>query len=797
MASAEASVRAGLHQVMSDRGLYERARVALRESLTKVSFQGSLSPSSCSQFRTALVQSASGESTGDVFDALRDAGLVDELLEGVKAAGLSLDASTLALLSRTPVPPVLRAAPAAGEPSRVSASPSSAPSTAADPPRRFLRVAAGPGRGRAFLAHLDGDAEESEDVARGLTHATRRYYVLHLFAGGARWQSSPVPVCTDPVFGEEGTGGGLVVDLAALTGGEQGALPPLSSLLDLPTSDASLNVVVTLVTQRQRAGEGGEGGVAGDVITDVVGQASMDWRSVLGAAGGAWRTLLPVPGVGGSAPGAGSGSSGPIPLGLLPLSLSIEPAPSDAVGEDAGAHRTSTSLPHPSEVDGVLAASRAAAGTSARTFFAYAKAWWAEYRALHPTFRLRAVRIFGETEGGEHLPAPSFLLPLQADRVLDSPAAAARFVSLLPFRTPESVVGGPLGSRAPWRSVHATLAARGGDATAHALLLASLLLGFGLDAYVAVGTLAGPSGGEEEVMWVVTRYPVAGARRGEGEQRPAGPAYRVVFWDPATGGRSSPGELLPTGQTFSRVACLFSATRFYACCAGDDAAATLSWDVEDALGVDWKGMDGGAVEGVDCLRPAPPVLAPPSLDGTTVSLALEAVLKAAIARYRESPRVAASLAAAPRAPSSVLPHATAWDSRLSYLLSQALAAYETERTHGIASSAGIDDFAVAVKRAVPRGSAFRGFPVLFNHASPGRMLDALLAAPAARDILEVSVVVQCTPVRRPLTPSTPSSAQSVADGSTSFALRVAVSVGAEDTTATWLMLAVRTASGPA
>lgn len=49
----------------------------------------------------------------------------------------------------------------------------------------------------------------------------------------------------------------------------------------------------------------------------------------------------------------------------------------------------------------------------------------------------------------------------------------------------------------------------------------------------------------------------------------------------------------------------------------------------------------------------------------------------------------------------------------------------------------------------------------------------------------------------PPPPPLPSSfAQAVADGSTSFALRVAVSVGAEDTTATWLMLAVRTASGP-
>ncbi len=74
-----------------------------------------------------------------------------------------------------------------------------------------------------------------------------------------------------------------------------------------------------------------------------------------------------------------------------------------------------------------------------------------------------------------------------------------------------------------------------------------------------------------------------------------------------------------------------------------------------------------------------------------------------------------------------------------------------------------------MKRSVPAGCAFRAFPIAFNHLSPGRMLDALLASQAARDVLE-------TP----------------ADASTAFALRVAVYPYAEDTTACWVMVAVRT-----
>lgn len=59
-----------------------------------------------------------------------------------------------------------------------------------------------------------------------------------------------------------------------------------------------------------------------------------------------------------------------------------------------------------------------------------------------------------------------------------------RFVSLLPFR-PRASVGE---QRAlTWNSPHAFLAAGTGGVSDHALLLCSLLLGFGLDAFVCCG----------------------------------------------------------------------------------------------------------------------------------------------------------------------------------------------------------------------------------------------------------------------------------------------------------------------
>ena len=68
-----------------------------------------------------------------------------------------------------------------------------------------------------------------------------------------------------------------------------------------------------------------------------------------------------------------------------------------------------------------------------------------------------------------------------------------------------------------------------GDYEDHAILLCSLLLGFGLDAYVCVGTVQdqGAGGTIRDHVWVITR-----SRRNGSMNRP-----RVVFWEALTGQR--------------------------------------------------------------------------------------------------------------------------------------------------------------------------------------------------------------------------------------------------------------------
>lgn len=91
-----------------------------------------------------------------------------------------------------------------------------------------------------------------------------------------------------------------------------------------------------------------------------------------------------------------------------------------------------------------------------------------------------------------------------------APLAHDRFVSLLPFR-PRSSVGEQQRAQQVWNSPHAFLAAGRGDTSDHALLLCSLLLGYGLDAFVCCG-LAHPNNDDDNT-------PGAGGEDGGGGER--------------------------------------------------------------------------------------------------------------------------------------------------------------------------------------------------------------------------------------------------------------------------------------
>lgn len=74
---------------------------------------------------------------------------------------------------------------------------------------------------------------------------------------------------------------------------------------------------------------------------------------------------------------------------------------------------------------------------SIQKFLDYANDWWSDYKQIKPQFKSRLVKIFAETDDREasiYKPVCSLLAPMMADRLLDSPLHAARFVSLIPFQ---------------------------------------------------------------------------------------------------------------------------------------------------------------------------------------------------------------------------------------------------------------------------------------------------------------------------------------------------------------------------
>lgn len=713
--SHPSSSHAALDAALRKRGVYDRAREVLREyAATTLGGAPSLPD--------AL--------PADVFDALAQAGLVDTLLNAAREEGISLDAATFDLLRRggadssaVPGGDAPEVAPAGPE----AASDSPPPPRAAplDPNRRYLRISLG--RGRAFLSHLEPGLSwrglDVEDDADGDAETTSldRFYVLHVCIAGQRFRSAPVRATVEPAFDGSSTRaggpvGGIGDFLVDVTPGDSGSvsLPSLGALLSSGARGAAAAHFVLVLVAHSKSPTGESGGV---VRSDVVGTGLLDWRGALSEPDGVVKSLLPmmppgpVPalptarraassaaaeGTADDTAGAGTTqrshapSPEASPVGLLPITLALLPAPGGGALSRA-------------EVSRALSAEAARDADASSAFLAYAQAWWSEYRSIHSTFRRRLVRIFGEggESGGRFVPVVSRVAPLLADRLLDSPGAAARFVSLLPARLDDSdfAVGGPAagGGASAWRAPHTVLAARAGSPQDRAVLLCSLLLGFGLDAFVCVGTRdaaaddesAAPA--EEEYAWVLTRYTSSSAEGG----------FRVIFWDPATGSRIAPPTALGTDARqaarcpYARIACIFSGDRFFAVTAGDDTTGYLNvksgWAFEDAAGAAWKAMEPALLMALPH-SPSPP-LAPPSLPAADVAVALEAsLLRSLTAARATSDRMAAlgraraALAHAagdasidPKDAASLPAHATPVSLKLSALLGQALVSYEAVR----------------------------------------------------------------------------------------------------------------------
>ncbi|XP_065255635.1 centrosomal protein of 76 kDa isoform X2 [Emys orbicularis] len=419
--------------------------------------------------------------------------------------------------------------------------------------------------------------------------------------------------------------------------------------------------------------------------TTLVASYFLEWRSVLGAENRVTNVAVELLGV---------GTESKVSVGVLNIKLEMYPQLNKTLSQEI--------------VNTQLALERQKTAEKERLFLVYAKQWWREYLQIRPSHNTRLVKIFAQDENGINRPVCSYVRPLRAGRLLDTPRQAARFVNVLGYeRAP--VIGGGGGKQEQWCTLLAFLCRNKGDCEDHANLLCSLLLGYGLEAFVCVGTKA--KGVPH--TWVMT----------------CGTDGTITFWESLTGHRYIHNPINPDDPPlveqpkpmypYRTVGCVFNHQKFLGNCQPSDAVEVCVFDLHDES--KWKPMSGEAIKSVcspgatTSLPPFPPLCAS-TIDAAVISNEIELQLRILVSEHRKD-----------------LGLTTVWDDQLSYLLSPALAAYELERTTSI--SAGNEEFQDAIRRAVPDGHTFKGFPIHFVYRNARRAFSTCLRSPFCEEII--------------------------------------------------------------
>lgn len=551
-----------------------------------------------------------------------------------------------------------------------------------DPSRRglYLQVLGG----KAFLEHL----QEPEPLP-GQVCST---FTLHLHFRNQRFSSKPVQCACEPDLKE-----GFLFQIHK---DEEG-----SKMVDATSMLAMSDPVHLVLIKTDTSSE-----------TTLVSSYFLDWRSVLCSSSGKTCIAVELMGV---------GSECKLPSGVLTVSLELYPPLSEPLSSEV--LRTQQLL------------ERQRTAEKERLFLAYAKQWWREFLEIRPSHQSKLVKIFAQDENGVNRPVCSYVRVLRAGRLLENPRQAARFVSLLAHHKAPVVGGGA--KQEQWCTLLAFLCSGKGDCEDHATLLCGLLLGFGLDAYVCMGTKAKGI----PHAWVLTR----------------GNDGSITFWESMTAHRYLHQEIDPNAPPLSpqpkpsspyrTVGCVFNHRSFLANCQPSDAVELSVFDFQNPSR--WKAMSEEALKSVcapgttTTMPPVPPLCAP-SLDAAAASNQLELEMCYLVSEHRKD-----------------LDLATVWDDHLSYLLSSALSAYELERCTGV--SCGNEEFQDAVRRAVPDGHTFKGFPIHFLHRNARRAFATCLKSPFFEEI----ICCRGDHVR--------------------LALRARVYVNPEDVCAVWLMFACK------
>ncbi|VDL89743.1 unnamed protein product [Schistocephalus solidus] len=298
-----------------------------------------------------------------------------------------------------------------------------------------------------------------------------------------------------------------------------------------------------------------------------------------------------------------------------------------------------------------------------------------------------------------------------------------------------------------------------GSVADHANLLCSILLGFGLAAYVAIGIRAEGS--------------CSHANSGPPQDADKPPYYawvivfddfrkeEVVIFDAVSGGRlwhisgvpwdwgnskSTSASDSPIGPSDS-IDCIYNHREFYANIQPTTSISSISLNLRARPFLnhafrtqDSKSWRPFAAEAMDLLfvdgSLALQRLLPPSIDTTAVSELLETQLKDTATKWRRNQLL---LTARPGFDEVFMETATPWDDALAQLLLPMLFDFENEaQTQEVVLIPGRRDFkfvSAAVKNYVPSGYTFKAYPIQLLHHDASRALISALKSPVCQDIL--------------------------------------------------------------
>ncbi|XP_070320614.1 protein spire homolog 1 isoform X3 [Odocoileus virginianus] len=521
-----------------------------------------------------------------------------------------------------------------------------------DPTRRYLYLQVL--GGKAFLEHL----QEPEPLP-GQACST---FTLCLHFRNQRFRSKPVPCACEPDFHD-----GFLLEVHRENLGDGTRMADSTTMLSISDPVHMVLIKTDIFAE-----------------TTLVASYFLEWRSVLGSENGVTNLTVELMGV---------GTESKVSVGILNIKLEMYPPLNQTLSQEV--------------VNTQLALERQKTAEKERLFLVYAKQWWREYLQIRPSHNSRLVKIFAQDENGINRPVCSYVKPLRAGRLLDTPRQAARFVNVLGYERAPVIGGG--GKQEQWCTLLAFLCRNKGDCEDHANLLCSLLLGYGLEAFVCVGTKA--KGVPH--AWVMT----------------CGTDGTVTFWESLTGHRylhkpinpdeppaaEQPKPLYP----YRTIGCVFNHQTFLGNCQPSDSVESCVFDLNDES--KWKPMSEEAVKSVcapgatTSLPPFPPLCAS-TIDASVTSNEIEMQLRLLVSEHRKD-----------------LGLTTVWEDQLSYLLSPALASYEFERTTSI--SAGNEEFQDAIRRAVPDGHTFKGFPIHFVYRNARRAFATCLRSPFCEEII--------------------------------------------------------------